>query len=57
MKTTTSTNVLEKIDGAKERIKELQTMINHWEGNRNTSYWDTECSTNPSSPQCLLFNE
>ena len=29
MKKETSSNVLEKIDIAKERIKELETMINH----------------------------
>ena len=32
MKKETSSNVLEKIDVAKERIKELQIMINPWEG-------------------------
>jgi len=57
MKKETSSNVLEKIDVAKERIKELQTMINHWEGSKVTSFWDTECSINPSSPGCLLFND
>ena len=31
MKKETSSNILEKIDVAKERIKELETMINHWE--------------------------
>ena len=29
MKKETSSNILEKIDVAKERIKELETMINH----------------------------
>ena len=57
MKKETSSNVLEKIDVAKERIKELQTIINHWEGSKVTSFWDTECSINPSSPGCLLFND
>ncbi|WP_269613064.1 hypothetical protein [Prochlorococcus marinus] len=57
MKKETSSNVLEKIDVAKERIKELQIMINHWEGDKSASFWDTECSLNPSSPCCLLFND
>ena len=57
MKKETSSNVLEKIDVAKERIKELQTMINHWEGSKVANFWDTECSINPSSPGCLLFND
>ena len=57
MKKETSSNVLEKIDVAKERIKELQTMINYWEDGKVDSFWDTECSVNPSSPACLLFNE
>ena len=34
----TSSNILEKIDIAKERIKELQTMINHWEGGKVASF-------------------
>ena len=57
MKKETSSNVLEKIDIAKERIKELETMINLWEGGKVASFWDTECSTNRSSPSCLLFND
>ena len=57
MQKETSSNVLEKIGVAKERIKELQTMINHWEGSEVASFWDTECSINPSSPGCLLFND
>ena len=57
MKRETSSNVLEKINVAKERIKELQTMINHGEGDKVVSFWDTECSINPSSPGCLLFND
>ncbi len=57
MKKATSSNVHEKIDVAKERIKELQTMINHWEADKVTSFWDTECSINPSTPACLLFND
>ena len=57
MKKETSSNVLEKIDVAKERIKELQTMIIHWEGSEIKDFWDTECSINPSSPGCLLFND
>ena len=57
MKKETSSNVLEKIGVAKERIKELQTLINHWEGSKHNSFWDTECSINPSSPGCLLFND
>jgi len=56
MKKETSSNLLEKIDVAKERIKELEIMINHWEGIKVKSFWDTECSVNPSSPACLLFN-
>ena len=57
MKKETSSNLLEKIDVAKERIKELETMINHWEGIEVENFWDTECSINPSSPGCLLFND
>ena len=57
MKKETSSNVLEKIDVAKERIKELQIMINHWEGCKVHSFWDSECSVNPSYPGCLLFND
>ena len=57
MKRETSTNVLEKIDVAKERIKELQTMINHWEKIKATDFWDIECNLHPSSPCCLLFND
>ena len=57
MKKTTSSNIHEKIDIAKERIKELETMIIHWERNRALGFWDTECATNPSSPACLLFND
>ena len=57
MKNKTSSNLLEKIDVAKERIKELETMINHWEGGKVSSFWDSECSANPSSPGCLLFND
>ena len=57
MKKTESSNILEKIDIAKKRIKELQLMINHWEKRRNKSFWDTECSMNPSTPACLLFND
>ena len=57
MKKETSSNVLEKIHVAKERIKELQTMINHWEVGKGASFWDTEFSINPSSPGCLIFND
>ena len=56
MKKETSSNLLEKIDVAKERIKELETMIKHWEGIEVGDFWDTECSIKPSSPACLLFN-
>ena len=56
MKKETSSNILEKIDVAKETIKELETMINHWEGIEVEGFWDAECSINPSSPACLLFN-
>ena len=57
MKKETSSNLLEKIDVAKERIKELETMINHWESTEVEDFWDAECSINPSSPGCLLFND
>lgn len=52
-----SSNIAEKIDIAKERIKQLETMINHWEGRNDVNYWDIECDIRPSSPACLLFNE
>ena len=51
----TSSNLLEKIDVAKEKIKELVPMINHWEGIEDVGFGDDECSINPSSPGCLLF--
>ena len=57
MKKETSLNILEKIYVTKERIKELETMINHWEGTEIDGFWDAECSINPSSPTCLLFND
>tara|TARA_Y100001968_G_C18864970_1_gene484416 strand:+ start:154 stop:327 length:174 start_codon:yes stop_codon:yes gene_type:complete len=57
MKKETSSNCLEKIVIAKERIKELETMINHCEQIEVEGFWDTECSINPSSPGCLLFND
>ncbi len=57
MKKKTSSNLLEKIDVAKKRIKELETMINHWKGGAVEGFWDAECSINPSSPCCLLFND
>ena len=57
MKKETSSNLLEKIDVAKERIKGLETMINHWEAIEVEGFWDTECSINPSSQRCLLFND
>ena len=44
MKKETSSNILEKIDVAKERIKELETMINHWEGIEVEGFCDAECS-------------
>ena len=40
MKKETSSNLLEKIDVAKERIKELETMINHWEDIEVEGFWD-----------------
>ena len=46
-----------KIDVAKERIKELETMINQWEGIESEGFGDTECSISQSSPGCLIFNE
>ena len=57
MESKTSLSVLEKIDVAKGRIRELQTMINHWEGSKEKGFWDAECLKNPSSPACLLFND
>ena len=57
MKKETSSNVLEKIYVSKERIKELHPMINHWEVGKGASFCDTECSINPSSPGCLIFND
>ena len=57
MKRETSSSVLEKIYVAKERIKELKTMIKHWESHRFVGFWDNECYKNPSSPGCLLFND
>ena len=56
MKKISSSNIHEKIDAAKERIKELETMINHWEGIEVEGFWDAECSINQSSPAYLLFN-
>ena len=56
MKKETSSNFLEKIGVAKERIKELKTMINQWEDIQVEGFWDAECYMNPSSPACLLFN-
>ena len=56
MKNETSSNLLQKIDVAKERIKELETMIKHWESKDVDDFWDNECAINPSSPGCLLFN-
>ena len=57
MKKQTSSNILEKIVVAKERIKQLEKMINHWEGKEVDDFWDNECSINPSSQGCLLFND
>ena len=57
MKRESSSNLLEKIEVAKARIKELQTMINYWEGYEVGGFWDTECSINPSSAGCLLIND
>ena len=57
MKRESSSTVLEKIVVAKERINELQTMINHWEANKVASFWETECSIKPSTAACLLFND
>ena len=56
MKNETSSNLLQKIDVTKERIKELETMIKHWESKDVEDFWDNECAINPSSPGCLLFN-
>ena len=56
MKKETSSNILKKIDVAKERIKELETKINHWKGIEVEGFWDAEYSINRSSPACLLFN-
>ena len=57
MKEKNSSNLLEKINFAKKRIKQLQKMINHWEGKEDNNFWDTECSINPSSQGCHLFND
>ncbi len=57
MKLKTSSGILEKINVAKGRISELQTMINHWESRKVVDFWETECSLHPSSPACLMFNE
>tara|TARA_B100001250_G_scaffold39168_1_gene31184 strand:+ start:38 stop:211 length:174 start_codon:yes stop_codon:yes gene_type:complete len=57
MKKETSSNLLKKNDIAKERIKELETMVNHWEGIEVVVFWDAECSISRSSPGCLLFND
>ena len=57
MKHQTSSRVLEKINVAKGRIRELQTMINHWKSRKVVDFWETECSLHPSSPACLIFNE
>ena len=54
MKKQTSSNVLEKIEIARERIKELETMIDHWERKKLTTF-DNECYLNPSSQGCLLY--
>ena len=56
MKKETSSNLLEKIDVAKERIKELETMVNHWEAIEVEGFWHAECSINQSSQACHLFN-
>ena len=50
MKKETSSNLLEKIDVAKARIKELETMINHWEGIKVEGFWDAKCPINQSYP-------
>ncbi len=57
MKPKTSSRVIARINVAKGRIKELQTLINHWEARKNFSFSDTECSLHPLSPACLLFND
>ncbi len=57
MKIQTSSSVHERINVAKGRIRELQTMINHWESGKVDDFWDAECSLHPSSPACLLFND
>ena len=50
MKKETSSNLLEKIDVAKESIKELLTIINHWQDIEVEGFGDAESSINPSSP-------
>ena len=57
MKLQTSSRTLEKINVAKGRICELQTMIKHWESREVVNFWETECTRHPSSPACLMFNE
>ena len=56
MKHQTSSGIPEKIDIAEKRIRELQTMINHWRGRKTINFWDAECSMHPSSPSCLIFD-
>ncbi len=48
MKRKNTSKMPKKIDVAREVIKELQTMINHWESNEANDFWDIECSRNPS---------
>ena len=47
MKKETSSNLLEKIDVAKARIKELEIMINQWEDIEVEGFWDAEYTINP----------
>ena len=57
MKKRTSSHILEKINVAKERIKELETLINYWEACEPNRFLDTEYSINPSSPDCLMLDD
>ena len=57
MKKNTSSNILEKIEVSKERIKEFQTMINYWEGGKVANFRNTECFVNKSSSGCPLFTD
>ena len=57
MSANASISVPERIEIAEKRIIELKTLIDHWQRDKVlSSFWDNECSENPSSPSCLLFD-